>query len=45
VARPEEGDDPGKGARRPGEGFLVKIKDLNSWASDLNFELISRILS
>jgi hypothetical protein len=28
-----------------GEGFRAKIKDLNRWASDLIFELISRILS
>jgi hypothetical protein len=28
-----------------GEGFQAKIKDLNRWASDLIFELISRILS
>jgi hypothetical protein len=28
-----------------GEGFWVKIKDLNRWASDLIFELISGILS
>jgi hypothetical protein len=27
------------------EGFQAKIKDLNRWASDLIFELISRILS
>jgi hypothetical protein len=34
---------------RPGswasEGFRAKFKDLNRWASDLIFELISRILS
>jgi hypothetical protein len=30
---------------RPGEGFHAKFKDLNRWASDLIFELISRILS
>jgi hypothetical protein len=28
-----------------GEGFRAKIKDLSRWASDLIFELISRILS
>jgi hypothetical protein len=28
-----------------GEGFWAKFKDLNRWASDLIFELISRILS
>jgi hypothetical protein len=28
-----------------GEGFQAKIKDLNRWASDLIFELISRIFS
>jgi hypothetical protein len=28
-----------------GEGFRAKFKDLNRWASDLIFELISRILS
>jgi hypothetical protein len=28
-----------------GEGFRAKIKDLNRWASDLIFELISRIFS
>jgi hypothetical protein len=27
------------------EGFQAKIKDLNRWASDLIFELISMILS
>jgi hypothetical protein len=27
------------------EGFRAKFKDLNRWASDLIFELISRILS
>jgi hypothetical protein len=27
------------------EGFWAKIKNLNRWASDLIFELISRILS
>jgi hypothetical protein len=28
-----------------GEGIWVKFKDLNRWASNLIFELISRILS
>jgi hypothetical protein len=28
-----------------GEGFQAIIKNLNRWASDLIFELISRILS
>jgi hypothetical protein len=28
-----------------GEGFQAKIKNPNRWASDLIFELISRILS
>jgi hypothetical protein len=28
-----------------GEGFRAKIKNPNRWASDLIFELISRILS
>jgi hypothetical protein len=28
-----------------GEAFRAKFKDLNSWALDLIFELISRILS
>jgi hypothetical protein len=28
-----------------GKGFQAKFKDLNRWASDLIFELISRILS
>jgi hypothetical protein len=28
-----------------GEGFRAKFKDLNRWASDLIFELFSRILS
>jgi hypothetical protein len=28
-----------------GKGFRAKIKKLNRWASDLIFELISRILS
>jgi hypothetical protein len=28
-----------------GEEFQAKFKDLNRWASDLIFELISRILS
>jgi hypothetical protein len=27
-----------------GEGFWAKFKDLDRWASDLIFELISRIL-
>jgi hypothetical protein len=57
VARPEEGDDLGKWAKWAGsaewtglatglaKGFWVKIKDLNRWASDLIFELISGILS
>jgi hypothetical protein len=30
---------------RAGEGFQAKFKDSNRWASDLIFELISRILS
>jgi hypothetical protein len=28
-----------------GKGFQAKFKDLNRWASDLIFKLISRILS
>jgi hypothetical protein len=28
-----------------GKGFRAKFKDLNRWASDLIFELVSRILS
>jgi hypothetical protein len=43
--RPRERGQTGRLGNWDGEGFLVKIKDLNSWASDLNFELISRILS
>jgi hypothetical protein len=35
----------GRLGRWAGEGFQAKIKDLNRWASDLIFELISRILS
>jgi hypothetical protein len=51
TAQPEEGDDLGRWAKWAGstewagEGFWAKIKDLNRWASDLIFKLISRILS
>jgi hypothetical protein len=51
VVWPEEGDDPGRWAKWAGsaewagEGFRAKIKNLNRWASDLIFELISMILS
>jgi hypothetical protein len=50
-------DDPGRWAKRAGSAewaglaaglakrFQAKNKDLNRWASDLIFELISRILS
>jgi hypothetical protein len=35
----------GRKARWAGKAVWAKIKDLNRWASDLIFELISRILS
>jgi hypothetical protein len=38
-------DQMGRLGSWAGKGFWAKIKDLNRWASDLIFELISRILS
>jgi hypothetical protein len=38
-------DRMGRLGRWAGEGFQAIIKNLNRWASDLIFELISRILS